>query len=176
MGDDIEARVRRLEDLLEIQQLFVDYGRHLDAHDFDAYAALFAETGEVLLGPLGRAKGRDEIKALMQRVMGAMASSNYHLVTNPTITLDGDRAHSTVMWSVVDAGQEGAPGAHDAGAPRRRPRTRGRHAGSSSSARATSTCRSGSRPAGRGDHRTRGGTQWEDATTGTRIGARPSTT
>ena len=109
MGDDIEARVRRLEDLLEIQQLFVDYGRHLDAHDFDAYAALFAETGEVLLGPLGRAKGRAEIKALMQRVMGAMASSNYHLVTNPTITLDGDRAHSTVMWSVVDSGPAGAP-------------------------------------------------------------------
>jgi uncharacterized protein (TIGR02246 family) len=109
MGDDIEARVRRLEDLLEIQQLFVDYGRHLDAHDFDAYAALFAETGEVLLGPLGRAKGRAEIKALMQRVMGAMAASNYHLVTNPTIILDGDRANSTVMWSVVDTGKDGAP-------------------------------------------------------------------
>jgi uncharacterized protein (TIGR02246 family) len=109
MGDDIEARVRRLEDLLEIQQLFVDYGRHLDAHDFDAYAALFAETGEVLLGPLGRAQGRAEIRALMKRVMEGMASSNYHLVTNPTITLDGDRAHSTVMWSVIDAGPEGAP-------------------------------------------------------------------
>jgi uncharacterized protein (TIGR02246 family) len=109
MSDDIEARVRRLEDLLEIQQLFVDYGRHLDAHDFDAYAALFAENGEVLLGPLGRAKGRDGIKALMQRTMEGMASSNYHLITNPTITLDGDRAHSTVMWSVVDSGPEGGP-------------------------------------------------------------------
>jgi uncharacterized protein (TIGR02246 family) len=109
MSDDIEARVRRLEDLLEIQQLFVDYGRHLDAHDFDAYAALFAETGEVLLGPLGRARGRDEIKALMQRTMEGMASSNYHLVTNPTITLDGDRAHATVMWTVVDSGPDGAP-------------------------------------------------------------------
>jgi 3-phenylpropionate/cinnamic acid dioxygenase small subunit len=109
MSDDIEARVRRLEDLLEIQQLFVDYGRHLDAHDFDAYAALFAEAGEVRLGPLGRAQGRDEIKALMQRTMVGMASSNYHLVTNPTITLDGDRAQATVMWSVIDSGPDGAP-------------------------------------------------------------------
>ena len=109
MGNDIEARLRRLEDLLEIQQLFVDYGRHLDAHDFDAYAALFAEGGEVLLGPLGRATGRAEIKALMERTMADLASSNYHLVTNPTITLDGDRATATVMWTVVDSGPGGAP-------------------------------------------------------------------
>ncbi len=57
MADDLQDRVQRLEDILEIQQLFIDYGHHLDAGDFEAYASLFANEGEVLLGPLGRAKG-----------------------------------------------------------------------------------------------------------------------
>jgi hypothetical protein len=57
MSDALEARLARLEDLMEIHQLFVDYGRYLDAGDFDAYAELFADDGEVLLGPMGRAKG-----------------------------------------------------------------------------------------------------------------------
>jgi ketosteroid isomerase-like protein len=61
----IEARLQRLEDLQEITQLFIDYGEHLDAGDFAAYARLFAEDGEVLLGPMGRATGRSEIEALM---------------------------------------------------------------------------------------------------------------
>ena len=59
MADDLHDRVQRLEDILEIQQLFIDYGHHLDAGDFEAYASLFANEGEVLLGPLGRARGRD---------------------------------------------------------------------------------------------------------------------
>ena len=54
----LDARVRRLEDVQAIHQLFIDHGEHLDAGDFDAFAELFAEDGEVLLGPLGRAKGR----------------------------------------------------------------------------------------------------------------------
>ena len=57
MTDDLAARVQRLEDRLEIHQLFIDYGLALDAGDFDVYAALFAEQGEVLLGPMGRGEG-----------------------------------------------------------------------------------------------------------------------
>jgi uncharacterized protein (TIGR02246 family) len=108
MSGELEARVQRLEDLLAIQQLFVDYGNHLDAQDLDSYAALFADDGEVLLGPLGRAKGRDEIKALMAKAMGP-GSGSFHLVTNPMITLDGDRASSVVMWTVVARDDKGAP-------------------------------------------------------------------
>ena len=41
--------------------------QHLDAGDVDAYAALFTEDGELKLGPLGKAKGREQIKAVMAR-------------------------------------------------------------------------------------------------------------
>ena len=106
---DVEGRLRRLEDLIEIQQLFVDYGHYLDRGDFAAYAGLFAENGEFLMGPVGRAKGRKEIEAMMARTFGNGVGSLVHLVTNPVINLDGDRATSDVMWTVVARGTDGQP-------------------------------------------------------------------
>lgn len=107
MADSIEARLRRLEDLQEINQLFIDYGEHLDAGDFASYAQLFAEDGEVLLGPMGRAKGRDEIEALMTAALADQVGTTFHIVSSPRISLDGDTATSTVMWSVVTAAADG---------------------------------------------------------------------
>ena len=99
--DSIAQRLRRLEDLEEIRQLFVDYGRHLDSGDVQAYAELFADEGEVLLGPIGRAKGRAAIVELMTTVKARAATPSFHLVTNPVIRLDGDRATSEVLWTVI---------------------------------------------------------------------------
>lgn len=118
MSADLEARLRRLEDLSAIHQLFVDYGHHLDAGDFAAYADLFAEDGEVLLGPLGRAKGRDAIKTLMSRTLDGQQGTSYHLITSPMVVLDGDQASSTVMWTVIARDADGRPsltmlGRHD---------------------------------------------------------------
>jgi len=106
-GDSLAQRVRRLEDLMAIHQLFVDYGRYLDAGDIDAYASLFAEDGEVLLGPIGRAKGRAAIKDLMTRVLAGRAGSSYHIISSPQVVLDGDRATATVMWTVIARTAEG---------------------------------------------------------------------
>src|SRR5262245_12237460 len=77
-ADALAPRLQRLEDLMAIQQLFIDYGRYLDAGDIDAYASLFAEDGEVLLGPLGRAKGRAAIKELMGKALDGKQGSSYH--------------------------------------------------------------------------------------------------
>ena len=107
MADDLTTRVQRLEDLLAIHQLFVDYGLALDAGDFDAYAALFAEDGEVLLGPMGRAKGPAEIKALMTKTLAGGVGSSFHIISSPQVQLDGDTATSQVMWSVVNHDDNG---------------------------------------------------------------------
>ncbi len=101
MADDVESRLRRLEDLEEIRQLFVDYGRHLDAGDVEAYADLFADDGEILLGPIGRAKGRAEIVALMTKVKERAQTASFHLVTNPVVRIDGDRGTGEVLWTVI---------------------------------------------------------------------------
>jgi len=107
MSNDLEARVRRLEDLQAIYQLFIDYGEHLDSGDFDAYAALFAEDGEVRLGPMGRATGRADIKALMVTTLGDRVGSTFHIVSSPRVTINGDEANATVMWSVASLADDG---------------------------------------------------------------------
>jgi uncharacterized protein (TIGR02246 family) len=106
-ADAIESRLRRLEDLEEIRRLFVDYGRHLDAGDVEAYASLFADEGETLLGPIGRAKGHAAIVELMTKVRERTTTKSFHLVTNPVIHLDGDRATSEVLWTVIRPAADG---------------------------------------------------------------------
>ena len=109
MTGALEARVQRLEDLMAIHQLFIDYGEHLDAGDFDAYSALFAEDGEVLLGPIGRVKGRQAIKDLMVTSLAGSVGSTYHIISSPRVTLDGNTATATVMWTVIGRDDDGQP-------------------------------------------------------------------
>jgi ketosteroid isomerase-like protein len=107
--EELEARVQRLEDLAAIHQLFIDYGIYLDAGDFAAYAQLFAEDGEALLGPMGRAKGPAAIEALMTTLLADRVGTTFHIVSSPQVSLDGDTASSTVMWTVVGRGSDNAP-------------------------------------------------------------------
>ena len=106
-SDDTLARLRRLEDLEEIRQLFVDYGHHLDAGDVEAYADLFADDGEILLGPIGRAKGRQAIVELMTKVRARAKTPSFHLIANPIVHLDGDVATSEVCWTVIRPNADG---------------------------------------------------------------------
>lgn len=108
-GDPWEARLRRLEDLAEIHQLFVDYGAHLDAGDTAAYAALFTPDGELSLGPVGRATGREEIAATIGAAIDGLVGRSFHIISSPRVSLDGDRATATVMWTVIHADAGGGP-------------------------------------------------------------------
>lgn len=107
--DALLARLQRLEDLQAIHQLFVDYGAFLDAGDLDGYASLFADDGELLLGPLGRATGRAAIVEMMGRATAASVGNSFHVISSPQVQLDGDRATAVVMWTVVATGADGAP-------------------------------------------------------------------
>jgi uncharacterized protein (TIGR02246 family) len=110
MSDDLVARLRRLEDTLAIHQLFVDYGLALDAGDFHAYANLFAQQGELNLGPIGTAVGPAEIEALMARTMEGRVGTSFHIVSSPQVTfVDDDNATSQVMWTVVHRQKDGEP-------------------------------------------------------------------
>jgi 3-phenylpropionate/cinnamic acid dioxygenase small subunit len=107
MAESIEARLSRMEDLMEIHQLFIDYGAHLDAGRFDEYGKLFAREGEALMGPMGRAKGPAAIAAMMTGVLGDKVGTTYHIISSPRVTLDGDAASAEVMWSVVSRMDDG---------------------------------------------------------------------
>jgi hypothetical protein len=112
--DELAARLKRLEDISEINQLFIDYGRHLDDGNFAGYAALFATDGVVKLGPMGRATGPAEIEALMERVLTGKVGATYHVISSPVVELGGNTnesntATASVMWTVVERTADGSP-------------------------------------------------------------------
>jgi len=109
MSDDLSARLQRLEDIIAIQQLFIDYGRALDDGDLDRYTALFSEDGQLDLGPIGQAQGRAEIRRIMAHALEGLVGSSYHLVTSPQISLAGESATASVMWTVIHRDSEGRP-------------------------------------------------------------------
>jgi hypothetical protein len=114
--DGTNLRLRRLEALEEIHQLFVEYKTVLDQKDFGAYAGLFAENGEFVAGPQ-RARGRAAIQALVEampgtNLLGAAVGDDFHLVINPQVELDPDdagRARAQSTWLYVVRGEDGGP-------------------------------------------------------------------
>ncbi len=105
---DIEARLRRLEDLMEIHRLFTDYGALLDQGDVEGYSELFAPDGELQLGPVGRARGRQEIRDMMASSLSGVTGASIHIISSPQVTFDGpDTASSTVQWTVVNLNHAG---------------------------------------------------------------------
>jgi uncharacterized protein (TIGR02246 family) len=108
----LEERVKRQEDIQEIQQLLRDYGRLLDAKDFEGYGKLFAKDGE-WIGGFGRLRGPAEItKVVGERMTPAPDKPpvrGVHVFTNMDVTLDGDRATAVTKWQFITPGADGKP-------------------------------------------------------------------
>lgn len=107
----VEARMQRVEDELAIRRILIDYAAFLDGRDYARYAGLFASDGEWKNGA-GTHKGQAAIRQMLESVLGpagAPNASNYHLISNPRIDLDGDRATATSRYLFVMRGPGGSP-------------------------------------------------------------------
>jgi uncharacterized protein (TIGR02246 family) len=108
----LEARMQRLEDREAIHALFMRYRQCLDEKDFSGYADLFAEDGE-FVAAVATAKGRAAIEELVDGMRGslltAVAGDDLHIVVNPEIDVDGDRATARSTWIYVVRGDQGEP-------------------------------------------------------------------
>ena len=108
----LTARVQALEDREAISRLFMAYRRCLDEKDFSGYAALFAADGEFVAQDL-RARGQAEIEELVDGMRGslltAVAGDDIHVVTNPEIRVDGDRATARSTWIYIVRADDGGP-------------------------------------------------------------------
>lgn len=106
---DRDARLQRMEDIQEIGRLLVDYGRHLDRREWADYAGLFAARG-VWDGGFGAATGPAEIQAMMEKQIGGTlisgAQSNFHVLTNFRIEVEGDEGRAWSRWSFVNQDAE----------------------------------------------------------------------
>jgi uncharacterized protein (TIGR02246 family) len=116
MGDDdidaLRERVRRLEDLEAIRQLYVDYGRSLDAGDAAAYASLFARDAELRLGRVMDADGREAIEQAATAVIRTGPKgekTSVHVLGSPHVELDGDVATGDAVWVAILRSDEGPP-------------------------------------------------------------------
>lgn len=108
-----EARLRAVEDELAIQRVLVEYGARIDARDYAGYAALFAREGTWQNGATVR-RGRAEIEQLLVGLFGTPAPGyvnrgDYHLISNPQIDVDGDRARVRSRHLLVMRGADGSP-------------------------------------------------------------------
>ena len=109
----LEQRVQRMEDESQIRRMLIEYGAFLDAKDYHAYAALFAPNG-VWQGGFGTFTGPVAIEAMLTANLGApepgfVNKANFHMLTNPLITIDGDRAYVESKYLFWTASPDNRP-------------------------------------------------------------------
>ena len=99
--EDIERRLRALEDVEEIKRLKARYCAYCDdSYDADGIASLFTEDAVWDGGMRGRADGREEIRNFFVRASQRLPFA-IHMVMNPIIEVDGDSARGT--WYLFQA-------------------------------------------------------------------------
>ena len=118
--DSIAARLQVLEDQVAVEQLITSgYSKALDTRDWKAFAALFMADAELKLlatqFPQREYKGRAAIEKAFsappsglpagEGPPGGMPASMKHVITNPQVQLDGDRATATSYWMEVAIGK-----------------------------------------------------------------------
>ena len=98
---DIERRLLAIEDIEEIKRLKARYCAHCDnTYDADALASLFTEDAVWDGGTRGKAEGREAIRAFFRRAAQRLPFA-VHMVMNPIIEVDGDRARG--QWYLFQA-------------------------------------------------------------------------
>jgi hypothetical protein len=92
----LEQRITRLEELEAIKQLKARYCTICDDdHNPDLITSVFTESGIWEGRGIGRAEGHAEIRALFQTFQKTIRYAQ-HMVMNPIIEIDGDRANG--VW------------------------------------------------------------------------------
>ena len=94
--EELEARVRTLEDIEEIKKLQARYTYLLDTDKWNEAVNLFTENAKVqLTGFL--CEGKEEITKIYKELFGSgMMSMHRHMVIQPVIEVDGETARG--MW------------------------------------------------------------------------------
>ena len=98
--EDVEKRLKVLEDIEAIKRLKVQYCIYVDNYDAEGIVSLFTEDAVFDAGIRGRREGREE---LLNFFRGSRQRLPFyvHMVMNPMIDVDGDRAKG--IWYLFQA-------------------------------------------------------------------------
>lgn len=118
--DDLRAEVRRLSDRLEIIDLFYRFAAGMDGQDWTLLESIWADDavvdhtathwGKGIVEE--RQHGREEVMAAMKKGVSRHFVS-HHVITNPRVTLDGDRARAVTYLTSVHLDDPEKPKAHE---------------------------------------------------------------
>ena len=99
MSDELEARIRKIEDFQEVSNLQAQYSYLIDARQMEALVDLFADEF-VWEGGYDSMSGVSSRSDLLQRLKGAAEGATMwrHQNSTPYIEVDGDNARGT--WYV----------------------------------------------------------------------------
>jgi uncharacterized protein (TIGR02246 family) len=110
--EGVEERLRVLEAKEEIRNLLQEYRRTLDVRDMRAFSALFASNG-TWTGASGDATGPEGIYTMLTAALPENppwpGSTLWHLISDPSIAVDGDRATADSLWMHVRRGEGDTP-------------------------------------------------------------------
>jgi hypothetical protein len=98
--EELEERVRRLEDLDEIKELHREYLFFISNLDFDKALDCFSETIRVDIAQYGVRKGKEEVTQFFKGVIykNVLQSKDGHFTGQPVISVEGDRAKGHWMF------------------------------------------------------------------------------
>ena len=109
---ELERRLLVLEDREEIRNLLQEYRRTLDIRDLRAFSELYAKDG-TWTGASGTATGPEAIYDMLVAALPdnppAPASTLWHWITDPAISVDGDRATAESFWMHVRRSEGDTP-------------------------------------------------------------------
>ena len=102
---ELAARVARLEDEAAVVRTLHRYGHAIDAGDEAAWVDVFTAAGEFRVrGPEGSGytiRGRDELAAFAARHSRRPEAFHEHVVVQPVVDVDGDRASCVSRFLVI---------------------------------------------------------------------------
>jgi hypothetical protein len=94
--EELEAKVRELSDREALRDLRYRYHEYINEGKFAEIVGLFTEDGQLEFGPLGKARGKDGIRAFFKR-LGPSASGTGSPASGPHFTFVKQYIHNHVI-------------------------------------------------------------------------------
>lgn len=92
MVDDLETRLRAMEDLEAIKQLTFKYAYSVDSKQWDDVVDCFANDASLNFSAIGKGTGREYIARFFKEVIPSRNLFTCHIVINPVIEVHGNTA------------------------------------------------------------------------------------
>ena len=100
MAEELEARIRRLEDIEAIKKLKATFAYLIDTGDWQGAANLFTEDAILDSGALGHCEGKAEIAKFLRDNLPQIFSFTVHMYHNPVIEVKGGKATGEWYYKV----------------------------------------------------------------------------